>query len=66
MRHTEHPAKGLERKRGRCGDPFFVVGMGHRQWQGLWSLGPPRLQFMPDTSSRTNMRKTLGDGPKSI
>jgi hypothetical protein len=43
----------------------------------LWALTainrqsplPPKLsqlQFMPDTASRTNMRKTLGDGHKSI
>jgi hypothetical protein len=32
---TEHPAKGLERKRGRYGGPFFVVA------EGLVCLSPP-------------------------
>ncbi len=46
--------------------PFSLWASAAIHAQSPLSLKQSCLQFMPDTASRTNMRKTLGDGPKSI
>lgn len=46
--------------------PFSLGALVAIQEQGRLSPTLSRLQFMLDTASRTNMRKTLGDGHKSI
>jgi hypothetical protein len=46
--------------------PFSLGALAAAKVQSRLLAKLAGLQFMLDTASRTNMRKTLGDGPKSI